>query len=111
MTDAQILSLANACIGLLFVALSVPLMLRRVKRNRWFGVRFQAAYASDEDWYAINAYGGKWLFGNGLFLIGVGVFGLLNPPQERYELWLALAPLSPLILCIPCYRYSKARSK
>jgi hypothetical protein len=48
-----------AGIGVAMMATSVPLMLRRVPMNRWYGVRTRKAYASEEAWYEINAFGGR----------------------------------------------------
>ncbi|HRE83062.1 MAG TPA: SdpI family protein [Opitutaceae bacterium] len=53
-----------------------PLIQRRVKPNEWYGIRVRAAYLSDEAWYEINHYGGRWFFAWGLVLLGVALFGL-----------------------------------
>ncbi|MGO8670516.1 MAG: SdpI family protein [Capsulimonadaceae bacterium] len=44
--------------GLLAAVLGVPLALRRVKRNPFFGVRRQKTLSSDRIWYKANAYAG-----------------------------------------------------
>ena len=47
--------------GLLLIGLAIPMMLRRVKPNRWYGFRTHKTLSDDEIWYASNAYGGKLL--------------------------------------------------
>jgi hypothetical protein len=46
-------------IATLFVALALPLALRKVRMNIWYGLRIPQAYLSNESWYDINEYGGK----------------------------------------------------
>jgi parallel beta-helix repeat protein len=53
--------------GLLLVVLSIPMVLRRVPPNRWYGFRVQATLEDEDIWYSANAYAGK-----GIFWVGVG---------------------------------------
>jgi uncharacterized membrane protein len=55
--------------GLLFVALGVPLALGKVPPNPWYGFRVAKTLRSRELWYASNAHGG-WL------MIRIGVLNL-----------------------------------
>ncbi len=48
---------------LLFVALAIPLILRRVPRNIVYGFRTRTALSNDFVWYEANAY-----FGRGLII-------------------------------------------
>ncbi|HTY15838.1 MAG TPA: SdpI family protein [Methanoregulaceae archaeon] len=41
------------------MAASYPLTKRTIGMNRWYGIRFPQAFYSDENWYEINAYGGR----------------------------------------------------
>ena len=80
-------------LGVLLLALGIPLMRRRVKPNWIYGVRFPSTMADESVWYDMNARGGRdlvvisvlylviltiaWLFGAGWssaarFLIPVG---------------------------------------
>lgn len=47
-------------VGLLFIALGVPLARRRVPPNAWYGFRVARTMRNRDVWYASNAYGG-WL--------------------------------------------------
>src|SRR2546422_11326475 len=65
-------------VGLLTAGLAIPLVRRKVPMNRVYGVRIAKAFASDRDWYEINAYGGKAPLGYGPVLSS---FGLILPPH------------------------------
>lgn len=62
--------------GLLLVALGWPLARRRVKPNRWYGVRVPATFADERVWYQANAVAGR-----DMMLLGsaLGVAALLLP--------------------------------
>lgn len=62
-------------VGLLLVGLSIPLIKRSVGMNQFYGVRTHEAFKSEENWYAINHYGGKQLLGAGIFTT---VWSILN---------------------------------
>ncbi len=47
--------------GLLLVGLSIPLLLRRVKPNWWYGFRTPKTFSDERIWYESNAYAAKWL--------------------------------------------------
>ncbi|MBN2390677.1 MAG: SdpI family protein [Anaerolineae bacterium] len=49
------------CSGLLLMGLSIPLLLRRVKPNWWYGFRTPKTLDDECIWYESNAYAGKWL--------------------------------------------------
>jgi hypothetical protein len=75
--------LLNIAGGILFMALGVPLALRKVGMNHLYGFRFKASLRSDEAWFMINGYGGRqlifWsavmvLFGAGCFFLPAALF-------------------------------------
>jgi uncharacterized membrane protein len=53
------------CTGLLLVGLSIPLLLRRVKPNGWYGFRVRKTLSDERIWYESNAYMAKWLLISG----------------------------------------------
>jgi uncharacterized membrane protein len=63
-------------VGLVLVILGWPLARRRVRPNRWYGLRVPATFASERIWYEANA-----LAGRDTMLLGslVGIAGLLLP--------------------------------
>jgi len=54
------------CTGLLLVGLSIPLLMRRVKPNWWYGLRVPKTLNDERIWYESNAYMAKWLLALGL---------------------------------------------
>ncbi|MCH9647493.1 MAG: SdpI family protein [Deltaproteobacteria bacterium] len=96
--------------GLLVVAVSIPLFLGKVPRNRHYGVRIRKAFVSDANWYAINRHGSVLLmiFGGAVAAAGMAsLFVSLEPPG-----WpLVMLILAPLILIGPVvvgiYRFAR----
>lgn len=87
-------------VGLLVSALSVPLIVRKVPMNRFYGVRIPKAFASERNWYELNEYGGKlfFVFGIVLFLIG-RLYSRLAPDPS--SLWVPVLQAGPLLLIFP----------
>jgi SdpI/YfhL protein family len=90
----------HAGIGLATVLVSLPLVMRLVPMNRFYGVRVREAFASRRNWYEINAYGGRLLLAFGLFLIAFAYLGndFAPPPTS---LWAPVFLLIPLLALIP----------
>lgn len=90
------------CVGAVMVAVSVPLIVRMVPMNRWYGVRTRKAFASEDNWYELNAYGGKLLAAYGGLLVLAGVIGLRIAPDPT-SLWAPVymaVPMLPLIVVL-----------
>ncbi|MCB1208849.1 MAG: SdpI family protein, partial [Verrucomicrobiales bacterium] len=79
-------------VGLLLFGLGLPLWLRLVPMNSFYGVRLPSTFTSDQRWYDVNAFCGKQLFWWSLTIIGAGIAGFYQLPrhQESYP-WAALA--------------------
>ncbi|MBD2092856.1 SdpI family protein [Microcoleus sp. FACHB-1515] len=52
--------------GLLFIGLSLPLILKKVPPNRWYGFRVAKTFSSELIWYAANRAAGYGLLGVGV---------------------------------------------
>lgn len=52
--------------GLLLSVLAIPMILRKIKPNPFYGFRVPKAINNPEIWYEINAYSGYWFFATGL---------------------------------------------
>jgi predicted Ser/Thr protein kinase len=78
-------------VGCLLFAISLPLWLRLVPMNSFYGVRLPSTFSSNERWYAVNAVFGKHLFIWSLTVIGAGVAGFYQLPrhQDAYP-WAAI---------------------
>ena len=87
-------------LGLVMIAVAVPLIARMVPMNRFYGVRTRKAYASEDNWYELNAYGG-WLFlGYGAFLAVMGAIGFAVAPDPT-SIWAPVFIVGPLLGIVP----------
>jgi tRNA A-37 threonylcarbamoyl transferase component Bud32/uncharacterized membrane protein len=79
-------------IGLLFFVLALPLWLRMVPVNEFYGLRIPSTMVSDERWYAANTHVGKVLLIWSLVILGAGLAGFFQLPrhQDSYH-WAVLA--------------------
>ena len=95
--------------GLLFVALSVPLILRRVKPNAWYGFRTPKTMGSEDVWYAANAYSGALLLAVGMVTAAAGIVLALLPLNwaVREMIGLAVMTLSLIWVLVQSFRYLK----
>jgi hypothetical protein len=80
--------------GIAIVAVSLPLIKRRIRMNAFYGFRIDAAFESDQRWYDINAYGGRMFFRWGLAITIAGLIGL--PLPQKF--WLIHAYVSVVIV-------------
>lgn len=80
-------------VGLLLFFVSLPLALRKVPMNRYYGVRTSVAFKSDQNWYEINAYGGTQLAIWSVLIIAVGIAGFFMPREwlKKYDAWAVLS--------------------
>ncbi|OQX08066.1 MAG: hypothetical protein BWK76_24050 [Desulfobulbaceae bacterium A2] len=84
-------------IGTVVMVASLPLVLRLVRPNRFYGIRLPAAFISEEHWYAINCYGGKRLLLFGMVVAGAG---LLLRQHPEWPFWLPLLALFGTLLLL-----------
>lgn len=61
-------------VGVLIFILGIPLFLGRIKMNRIYGARFKKSFESDENWYKINKYSGKWMM---IWSIPITIIGVI----------------------------------
>ncbi len=98
MTDLALVAISNAGVGLLIMALGVPLIMRKVPMNHFYGVRFSLSFKSDKNWYDINHTGGKIMIGWSLLFILYGLYGLVLPQKSLIVYALGSAVVSLLIV-------------
>lgn len=89
-----------AASGLLVIAFGVPLMLRRVPPNGFYGLRVPATFKDEQVWYDANAASGRDLV---LFGIAMMVTALIPPllgwSGELYQLaWGMAVALGMIVL-------------
>lgn len=86
-----------ACLGLIVILVSVPLMLGKVKMNSAYGFRIRKAFESEENWYKINRYGAKAMICWGVVVIFIGMVCLFISPQ----LVLTVAKIGFILVFVP----------
>ena len=94
-------------LGIIFVALAVPLAARRVPPNRWYGLRVPATFADKTVWYDANAATGRDMvrFGAVATLIALVLPQVARVRTEIYVLICAVVfGLGSLILAVRGWR-------
>ena len=108
-----ILAASILFIALLFVALGIPLMKRKVKMNNVYGIRFKKSYESEAAWYDINVYGGRVLTYCAIPLALLGIMSLYIDFDSSPTVALVVA-LSPALVVIVggglAWKYAKEYS-
>jgi len=83
--------------AVVFIAVSLPLILEQVPPNKWYGVRIPKAFASSENWYRINAYGGRALALWSTLLLALGFLKFVAPPGRLDAPWAQIWNYGPLL--------------
>jgi hypothetical protein len=104
------LGLTNIFVAILIIGISIPLVMRKIPMNRFYGVRFKKSFESDENWYKINHYGGKQLIAWSIPLLIIGILTFVFPVREDSMLT-TLIGCAPLIVLVPAYLSYKYASK
>jgi uncharacterized membrane protein len=80
-TAAALALIIGAAVVTALIAL--PLALRKIPRNRLYGVRTRRTLADDRVWYETNACGGRGLIvASGVTIMAVLVLGLTPLPRD-----------------------------
>lgn len=97
------------------IVMGYPLTKRHVKMNKWYGIRYAQAFYSEENWYQINAYGGKVFMLWGICVAVAGIF-LFFIPLDNTTLLLAaylsvyVTLIIPIIITYAYARHFKRQS-
>jgi uncharacterized membrane protein len=99
-------NLLLAGVGLLLALLAIPMLLRRVPPNPFYGLRVPSTYADEWVWYEANALAGRDMVALGVLLFVLAlvlpVFGLTGgtPPL----VWTAVAAVGALVMTMVAWR-------
>ena len=94
------------CVGVILIAVSLPLYLGKIKMNYLYGFRIRKAFESEKNWYLINRYGAKALLYWSIVLMAAGIVCLSVEPQ--YVLTVAkICFISILIPIVQTMWYAK----
>jgi uncharacterized membrane protein len=99
MNQAALYSLAFCGVGLLFIALSIPLIQGRVPPNAFYGFRTAKSLSDSKIWYEINRLSGIDLFIAGA-LISLGSVAMLFLGQGLQPQQVALALLLLMVFTL-----------
>ena len=88
--------------------IALPLALRKVPRNRLYGVRTRRTLADDRVWYETNAYGGRCLIiASAVTIVLVPPLGLTSLPPDLLLLAGVAALVVPsLVAAVLAVRYA-----
>lgn len=65
--------------ALVLIAVSVPLLMRKVRPNYFYGFRTRQTLGSEQVWYDVNAYSARWLIGAGVLTLVTALLVALIP--------------------------------
>jgi hypothetical protein len=103
-------ALINIGIALFICGLNVPLILRKIPMNRFYGVRFAQSFRSEHAWYEINESGGKYFLIWSLPILFVAIYGLLCPISLMSIALLSSGVLTCSVAMACLQSYSKAKA-
>ena len=73
------IAIVHLLAALVMIGVCWPLARRKVKPNRWYGIRIPEAFKSDARWYEINEYGGRLMIRWALVVAMMAGIGLVLP--------------------------------
>jgi hypothetical protein len=79
-------------VGIICLALAIPLARRKIPMNVWYGVRIQKAFQSERLWYEINAFFGRKMIRASVAVLVAG-FSILLIPVKAIDNPLLLVPV------------------
>lgn len=89
-------------VGFLLIGGSLPLIRRSIRVNQYYGVRTDEAFKSEENWYAINHYGGKQFLGVGIFTMAWSILNIIFVAIGfvTHDLVAALSSTIPVVIAL-----------
>lgn len=70
--------------GILFSALAIPLIRRKIKMNYWYGIRIPQTMVNENIWYKVNEIMGKYIFAWGILISSLSLYFITNPTDPYY---------------------------
>lgn len=105
--DLKISIWAGFGVTLLLIAMSLPMALRLVPLNRFYGLRVPAAYVSEQQWLLMNQVSGISMVAGGLVMLALGLWLLrqyrqhrLGWSETRLATMLSFLPTLPILLAV-----------
>ena len=102
----NMVDLLLAGLSVMLVLVSIPLLLRRIPPNAFYGLRVPATYADEWVWYEANALAGRDMVALGVLLtvlaLVLPVFGLEGGTPSM--VWAAVAGVGSLVMTLVAWR-------
>lgn len=80
------------------ILVSIPLFLKKIPPNRFYGVRVPLSMKSEANWYFVNSIGGRWLIIWGVIGILLNIIFILKNDEWTN---IKLSWVTTLIYLIP----------
>jgi len=90
------IAIIHSIVALVIIGVSLPLVMRKIKRNQWYGIRIPEASKSEERWLEINQYAGRLMVCWGIVLFITAGIGLLLP--KKYWIIYAFSGLAVILV-------------
>ena len=97
------IGLVTIVVFIVHTILCIPLAKRKIRVNRWYGIRMQKSLESEENWYKINEYGGKIFIPWSILSILTGIISVFL----QQIIILSFIPIFILIPTAQLLRYSR----
>ena len=97
-----IFGLSDIIVGVVTIALCIPLLKDKIAMNRWYGIRFKKSFESSQNWYRINRYGAQRMILWSVIIVNIGILSFFIPGSSRGMLHLVVSS-APVILLIPVF--------
>jgi len=95
-------------VGALFALAGIPLILRRIPPNQYYGFRISKRVFKPEIWYPVNAFGGWMLLGVGVLLAALDMAMPYIPlPSDgaRMNVIVSVTVVGTIAMAIASYAY------
>lgn len=104
-----LLGTVDIVLAVVTIALAIPLARGRIPMNELYGIRLRKAFESEQNWYRINAYGGRQLvwWSVPMLVIGAVSFFLPVATQPALVALPALALVCPAVAVLAASRHAR----
>lgn len=82
-------------VALIVMGVSLPLVKRKIRPNRWYGIRIPEAFKSEERWFELNQYGGRLMIWWGVVIAITAGIGLAL--EKKYWLVYTFSELAVML--------------
>jgi uncharacterized membrane protein HdeD (DUF308 family) len=98
-------------VGMLSIGLAIPLVRGKIPMNEAYGVKIPKSFTSEENWYAINTFGGKMMIAfHGIPALLFGCIAFFLPFRSIGEIMFLFIAINAIGLgfCLYCiFRFSE----